>query len=79
MAERIFEGSKRRMGDMRRGEQGPFAAALDDDAIVAKWSSPDEVVIVVAGGDAGRFSAVLAPWVGFGFGSSITTKLVDDV
>lgn len=79
VAERIFEGSKRRMGDMRRGEQGPFAAALDDDATVAKWSSPDEVVIVVAGGDAGRFSAVLAPWVGFGFGSSITTQLVDDV
>lgn len=78
VAERILEGSKRRVGDMRRGEQGPFSKALDDDAVLAKWGSADEIVIVVAGGDAGRFSAVLAPWVGFGFGSSITTKLVDD-
>lgn len=78
VAERIFEGSKRRIGDIRRGEQGPFSKMLDDDAVLAKWGSADEVVIVVAGGDAGRFSAVLAPWVGFGFGSSITTKLVDE-
>jgi peroxiredoxin len=78
VAERILEGSKRRVGEMRRGEQGPFSRALDDDAVLAKWGSADEVVIVVAGGDAGRFSAVLAPWVGVGFGCSITTKLVDD-
>lgn len=78
VAERMFEGSKRRAGDMRRGEQGPFAAALDDDTPIAKWLSAEEVVLVVAGGDAGRFSAVLAPWVGFGLGSSMITKLVDE-
>ncbi|MFN2377211.1 MAG: peroxiredoxin family protein [Candidatus Binatia bacterium] len=78
VAERIVEGSKRRVGDMRRGEQGPFARALDDDAVLAKWMSADEVVIVVAGGDAGRFSAILAPWVGFGLGSGTVTRLVDE-
>ena len=78
VAERIVEASRRRVGDMRRGDQGPFAAALDDDALLAKWMDADEVVIVVAGGDAGRFSAVLAPWVGFGLGSSMVTKLVGD-
>lgn len=78
VAERIIEGSRRRVGDMRRGDQGPFAAALDDDATLTKWMSADEVVLVVAGGDAGRFSAVLAPWVGFGLGSTIVTKVVDD-
>ena len=52
VAERIVEASKRRVGDMRRGDQGPFAAALDDDAQLAKWLSADEVVIVVAGGEA---------------------------
>ncbi|MFN2427739.1 MAG: peroxiredoxin family protein [Candidatus Binatia bacterium] len=78
VAARIVEASKRRVGDMRRGDQGPFAAALDDDAVLAKWMSVEEVVLVVAGGEAGRFSAVLAPWVGFGLGSSMVTKEVGD-
>lgn len=29
-----------------------------------KWRSPEQIVIVVAGGDAGRFSSLLAPWRG---------------
>lgn len=78
VAARILEGSRRRVADLRGGEQGPFVAACDDDMALAKWMSVDEVVMVVAGGDAGRFSAVLAPWVGFGLGSSMVTKLVDD-
>lgn len=78
VAERIVEASKRRVGDMRRGDQGPFAKAMEDDAVIAKWMSADEVVLVVAGGDAGRFSAVLPPWVGFGLGSDMVTREIDE-
>ena len=42
-----------------------------------KHLSVDEVVVVVAGGDAGRFSAVVAPWAGWGLGSSPVTRVVD--
>ena len=78
VAERIFEGSRRTVAELRAGggEQGPFTAAMEPEDSLAKWSSPDEVVIVVTGGPAGRFSAVLPPWVGFGLGSSMVTKPV---
>jgi len=79
VAARMVEASKRRAGDIRTGDQGPFTAMLDDEAMIAKWTSADEIVLVVAGGDAGRFSAVLAPWVGFGLGSSMTSRLIDEV
>lgn len=78
VAERIVEASKKRLGDLRRGEQGPFSSAMGDDEILAKWTSPDEVVIVVTGGPAGRFSAILPPWVGFGLGSTMVSRRVEE-
>jgi hypothetical protein len=38
--------------------------AADDDQLVGRWSSRDDIVIVVAGGEAGRFSAVFGPCLG---------------
>lgn len=76
VAQRIFDASKRRVDELVGGEQGPFVAALDGETELAKWSSPSEVVIVVSGGRAGRFSAVLPPWVGFGLGSSMVSREV---
>lgn len=43
-----------------------------------KHLSADEIVVVVAGGDAGRFSAVVAPWAGWGLGSSPVTRVIDE-
>jgi hypothetical protein len=34
--------------------------------MIAKWDDPGRIVIVVAGGDAGRFSAVCGPSLGMG-------------
>jgi hypothetical protein len=78
LASKIFEMSKRRVGEIRSGEQNPLMVAVDDDDVLAKWTSPEEVVIVVAGGDVGRFSAVLPPWVGFGLGSAMTSCVIDE-
>ena len=74
VAERIVEVTKRQVKDMKRGERSPFVAGLPDDTWLPKWMSPDEVVLVVAGGHAGRFSAILPPWVGYGLGSSMVSK-----
>ncbi|TFH24808.1 MAG: redoxin domain-containing protein [Myxococcales bacterium] len=78
VAERIFEGSKKTVAELLAGggEQGPFTAAMKPEEVLAKWSIPDEVIIVVTGGAAGRFSAVLPPWVGYGLGSSMVTRPV---
>jgi hypothetical protein len=76
----VFERARRTAGELRdsgSGELTPFVRfAETDDTVVPKFLSEDEIVIAVAGGDAGRFSAVLAPWVGFGLGSTMITREV---
>lgn len=78
VAERIVEVSQRRVGDMKRGERSPFVAGLPDDTLLPKWMSADEVAITVAGGTAGRFSAILPPWVGYGLGSAMVSKRIQE-
>ncbi|MBW3618882.1 MAG: thioredoxin, partial [Actinobacteria bacterium] len=76
----LHERCRRTAGDLRAagtGELTPFARfAETDDTVIPKFLSEDEIVVVVAGGDAGRFSAVLPPWVGFGLGSTMITREV---
>ena len=43
-----------------------------------KHLDASEIIVAVAGGDAGRFSAVVAPWAGWGLGSSMVTQRVSD-
>ena len=79
--ERLFELSKRSVGELKAtgsGELTPLITyAQDDGAVVSKFLSPEEIVVVVAGSDAGRFSAVLAPWAGFGLGSTPVSRRVE--
>jgi peroxiredoxin len=62
--EAMFEGVRRPAGSLRWGETTPLVLAAPDDQLVGKWSSPEDIVIVVAGGEAGRFSAVFGPCLG---------------
>ena len=43
-----------------------------------KHLDASEIIVVVAGGDAGRFSAVVAPWAGWGLGSAMVTRRIED-
>lgn len=72
----LFAAACRPARELRRGELTMVARTAQPDAPVHKWSSPEEIVIVVAGGEAGRFSSIIGPWVGFGLGSEIVTKEV---
>jgi peroxiredoxin len=60
----IFDAVVRPAGSLRWGETTPLVNAAEDDQLVRKWSSPDDIVIVVAGGEAGRYSAVFGPCLG---------------
>ena len=62
--ESIFDAARRPAGSLRWGETTPLVLAADDDQLVGKWSSPEDIVLVVAGGEAGRFSAVFGPCLG---------------
>ncbi len=72
--EAIFEEVRRPARELRRGEASPQAYAADPETLIAKWDSPERIVIVVAGGDAGRFSAVCGP--SLGMGASVITREV---
>jgi hypothetical protein len=62
--ETIWEAVRRPAGDLRHGETTDLVAAAPDDAPVPKWDAPGDIALIVAGGEAGRFSAVFGPCVG---------------
>jgi hypothetical protein len=64
--EEIFGAVRRPAGELRWGETTPLVERSSDDELVGKWSSPDDIVLVVAGGEAGRYSAVFGPCLGMG-------------
>jgi peroxiredoxin len=51
-------------GSLRWGETTPLVNVAADDQMVHKWDSPEDIMIVVAGGEAGRYSAVFGPCLG---------------
>ncbi len=67
LRESMFDTVHKPARELRRGETTPFVHAADPDADVAKWASPEAIVLLVAGGEAGRYSAVLGPCTGMGF------------
>jgi hypothetical protein len=62
----MFDAVHKPAGELRRGETTPFVHAADPAAQVPKWASPEAIVLIVAGGEAGRYSAVLGPCTGMG-------------
>jgi hypothetical protein len=62
----MFEAVRKPASTLRRGETTPFVHAADPAAEVPKWTSPEGIVLIVAGGEAGRYSAVLGPCTGMG-------------
>ena len=62
--EAMFAAVQRTARELRYGETTPFVLAADPDAVVRKWDSPDDILLLAAGGEAGRYSALLGPCLG---------------
>jgi hypothetical protein len=62
----MFEAVHKPAAELRRGETTPLVHAADPADLVPKWASPEAIVLIVAGGEAGRYSAVLGPCTGMG-------------
>jgi hypothetical protein len=60
----IWQAVRRPAAQLRHGEFTAQVAAAPDGELVPKWDSPADIVLIVAGGEAGRFSAVFGPCVG---------------
>jgi hypothetical protein len=72
--EAIFDEVRRPARELRHGETTPLVQAADPDALISKWDNPERILIVVAGGEAGRFSAVVGP--SLGMGAAVITREV---
>src|SRR6185312_14408699 len=64
LREEMFEAACRPAGELRWGETTPLVQAAPDDRPISKWTSVEDIVVVVAGGEAGRYSAVFGPCLG---------------
>ncbi len=62
--EEMFSAVHRPAGSLRWGETTPLVNSAPDDELVRKWDTPDDIMLVVAGGEAGRYSAVFGPCLG---------------
>jgi hypothetical protein len=62
----MFDAVHKPAAELRRGETTPFVHAAGPAVQVPKWASPEAIVLIVAGGEAGRYSAVLGPCTGMG-------------
>ena len=71
----MFDAVHKPARELRRGETTPAVHAAAPDAVVPKWASPEAIVLLVAGGEAGRYSAVLGPCTGMG--SQIVSREVE--
>ncbi len=71
----MFEAVRRPARELRRGETTSLVQASDPDAIVTKWTSPAEIMLIAAGGEAGRFSALLGPCLGMA--NQVVSRPVD--
>ena len=62
--EYIFEAARVRRGDWRSVGKSAIAALKDEERVYRALRTPDDLLVVAAGGPAGGFGAVLPPWFG---------------
>lgn len=74
LREEIFETVTRPAGELRWGETTPEVVAAADEQPIGKWTRPEDILFVVAGGEAGRYSAVFGPCLGMD--SEIVSKQI---
>jgi peroxiredoxin len=62
--EAIFAAVSRPARELKWGETTPAVLAAPDDEAIPKWTGPEEILLLAAGGEAGRYSALLGPCLG---------------
>ena len=60
----VFEAARVRRGDWRAVGKSAVAGRKDETAVYAALRSPDDLLVVAAGGPAGGFGVVVPPWYG---------------
>jgi hypothetical protein len=64
--------------DCAEGVPPAIVERLGPETPVSKFRDPADIVLVVAGGEAGKFGAYLQPWVGGPIGSTMVTREIEE-
>jgi peroxiredoxin len=62
----MFAAVRRPARELRWGETTPQVLGARDEEMIPKWSAPEDILLLVGGGEAGRYSAVMGPCTGMG-------------
>jgi len=80
----LYETIRRPARELQPGPDGAESGRLKDllasarpEDLIPKFPSAGEIMVVVAGGTAGRFSAVIPGWMGGEIGSSPVTRPIE--
>jgi hypothetical protein len=60
----VFAGARVTRREWRTVGKGAVAGRKDEDAVYTALRSPDDLLVVAAGGPAGGFGAIVPPWYG---------------
>lgn len=60
----VFEKARVKRGEWRGVGKAAVAGRKDEDKVYCALRSPDDLLVVAAGGPAGGFGAILPPWYG---------------
>jgi hypothetical protein len=60
----VFESARVKRGQWRTVGKGAIAGRKDEEKIYTALRSPDDLLVIAAGGPAGGFGAVVPPWYG---------------
>jgi hypothetical protein len=72
----LYEKAVRPLSDLKKGGyiEKPIEEG-DESILVRAVQSPNDILLVIAGGEAGRFSACIPGWFGSNFSRSITKSI----
>lgn len=60
----VFEHARVKRGEWRNVGKAAVAGRKDEDKVYCALRSPDDLLVIAAGGPAGGFGAILPPWYG---------------
>jgi hypothetical protein len=73
----VFEGARVTRREWRTVGKAAVASRKDEDAVYTALRSPDDLLVVAAGGPAGGFGVIVPPWYG-AKALAVTTRIGGD-
>ncbi|SFR06350.1 hypothetical protein [Desulfoscipio geothermicus] len=71
----LYENARRAASDLQKCGLSLRNDKVDQEGLVKAVSAPEDILLIVAGGEAGRFSAFFPGWTGTNSSRAITREI----